>query len=106
MSQVKTIKVLTGHVMAICPLERHELPEEVAKSVATVSCQAEYKTFYAIRNFDVGGYTVMYLCLGAHGPRGREVHAFYPNGQMWSSYGKNIESTISGAIRDGWLYTK
>lgn len=64
----------------------------------------KYKSIYEVRNGDpTTGFLFMYVCTGCTiAPK--EVHVFYPNGQMWSSFGKSIGEAIEGAIKDGWKY--
>jgi hypothetical protein len=59
-----------------------------------------YKKVSAVRT-DFG-QLVMYVCGGYNqdGKTYREVHVFYANGNMWSSFGKTVETAVQGAFAD------
>lgn len=69
-----------------------------------------------ITNEDLDGFTkfykvtlhfndnvILYLAKG-YEDAPREVVAFYPNGKMWGSYGKNFAESIRGAHEDALYY--
>lgn len=81
--------------------------QKVTKSDLPKKCDPSdldnFKTFYAVKNFDEKGHTFMYLARG-HEESPNEVVVFYPNGKMWYSFGKNIKEAIEGGQKNGWMY--
>jgi hypothetical protein len=62
-----------------------------------------YTKFYAVRNWDAEGVTLMYLGSGLQSAP-KEIVVWYKKGGFWHSYGKTLKEAIEGAQRDGWLY--
>lgn len=89
-----TIRTQSGHTMCLVKIE----------SLPMVDNHEDYSKIYEVRNFDKKGVVFMYVCTGYKAAK-KEVHVFYPNGCMWSGFGKSIAEAINGAQKDGWLYT-
>ena len=94
----KTIIASTGHTMSI---NKVDFPSFINEE--------DYALCRAVQNWDKDGHTFFYIASGYNkaGKKGeKEIHVFYPNGKMWSSFGSTQKKAIDGAIKDGWLYTK
>lgn len=65
----------------------------------------DYRTLYEVKVHGTDAVR-FYVGNGWHDGNRRvsEVYVFFPNGQMWSSYGKTIKEAIEGAMADGWIY--
>lgn len=99
----KTIRSeFSSHTLFVSSCSRSDLPKNATE-------KDNYTTFYRVQNWDKDGVTFLFLGNGYTGPSGQEkpdssqVVAWYPNGNFWSSYGKNLKAAIEGAQRDGWL---
>jgi len=96
----KTINAQSGHTLFI---EKIKAGEQGHPAPAD-----SYENFYVVKNGDAAGVIFMYLATGYTAPHVKsckEVHVFYRNGQMWTSMGKNFQTAIDGAQKDGWMYT-
>ena len=93
----KTINVSTGHELSINSCESTDLP-------GCPHNYAGYNKFYKVQNWDKNGVVFFYIAKGDYYKN--EIHVFYGNGNMWTSFGKNFKEAIEGAIQDGWMYTK
>ena len=92
---MKTIKSdLSGHDLEIRPVpgndSEHPAPAD------------QYKGRYRILN--AGTEHLFFYVANGYWEAPREVHVWYPNGQMWSSFDRTIKRAIEGAQRDGWKY--
>ena len=129
MRLVRKIKAQSGHRVAVLKLS----PEEVGAAFPRGVKTDQYTDFYVVKNWDDSGVTFFYMARGYHWetvrlvtgkdlpavqsfklspvvtrllPKGvaKEIHVWYPNGRMWSSFGTNFKEAIDGAQRDGWLH--
>jgi hypothetical protein len=96
MKFTRLILVRSGHNMHVAEIPATELP-------AHLRHREQYTTFYVVRNFGATGPVFFYLGKG-HPETPKQVVAWYPNGQMWSSFGDNLKGAIEGAQEDGWKY--
>jgi hypothetical protein len=94
-----TFKASTGHNLHI-----QLLADETFLPARLKAERSEYLVVKAVRNWDSAGKVFMYLALG-HRFAPKEIHVFYPNGQMWVGFGEKEKEAIEGAIKDGWMYT-
>jgi hypothetical protein len=93
----KTLKTShSGHTLFVMSVTMDYLPEHAQNA-------ERFTRFYVVKNWDIKGVTFMYLGKG-HAEAPDQIVAWYPNGKMWSGYGKNIADAIEGAQKDGWLY--
>lgn len=97
--KIFTLRVESGHTLYVGRIQESDIvPTD------------EYTHIYEVRNFNEKGIVFMHLAKGYNkdldGKDTKQVHVFYPNGKMWSSYGTTLAGAIVGAIKDGWMYTK
>lgn len=96
----KTIRSThSGHTLCISPAKMGDgHPADIGK----------YKKFYTVRNWDKEGVIFFYVATGyeVNGKPCKEIHVWYRNGKMWSSFGKNMQEAIEGAQKDGWMYAE
>lgn len=80
----------TGHPMEVIKTGR-QLPDLDGKEDFTDFWEVKLirKTWYVAKG---------------HKDAPRQVCVWYPNGKMWSSYGKSIEDAMNLAIVDAFLY--
>ncbi len=91
------IHAQSGHTLFVKKIELSELPENIQSQAK------EYNSFYVVKNWDDTGVIFMYLGKG-YTQSPKEIVAWYPKGDFWSSFGKTIEEAINGAQKDGWMY--
>lgn len=80
----------TGH-----PIEVRKLTDRRL----TLSGQEEFTDFWEVTLIGKTWYVAK-----GHKQAPRQYVVWYPNGQMWSSYGTSIEGAMNGAIEDAFLY--
>lgn len=95
----RTYTAQSGHTLFLDLIDVVEAAKVVGEGAS------KYRNIYAVKNWDANGVVFFYVCTG-YDNAPKEVHVFYGNGSMWSSFGKNIQDAINGAQRDGWLYTQ
>lgn len=69
----------------------------------------EYRVRYIVHSWNGDGTIYFYVATGYHrdGVKNcKEVHVWYANKRMWSSFGTTIDKAIEGAMEDGWKHTK
>lgn len=91
-------------------ISKHETELLSDAKVSTISIEClpfkpnkntdDYTIFYSVK-LEVGN-PILYLAKNKLHPR--EVVAFYANGKMWASYGKNFKDAINGAYEDAIYY--
>lgn len=89
----------SGHTLFIN--KESKVPKNLEKHIT------DYRGIYAVQNFDANGVEFMYVAVGYNkqdGKGSKEIHVFYPNGHMWSSFGTSYQKAIDGAQADGWMY--
>lgn len=97
----KHIHAQSGHTLFI---ERVKAGEQGHPAEAS-----KYANFYIVKNWDAAGTIFFYIANGYHTETiksCKEVHVWYANGSMWSSFGENFKHAIDGAQKDGWMYAK
>ena len=90
---------VTKHRLCVEPILRGDLPTRIWED------SQPYAAFYTVKNTDTEGVVFFYLGKG-HPEAPREIVAWYPNGEMWASFGTNIPDAIEGAQRNGWMYAR
>jgi hypothetical protein len=87
MKKIKTIRALSGHTIAIFKVEPDSIHID-GKHPANID--EGYTHFYIAKNFDAEGVTFFYLAKGHKGAP-NQIHVWYRNKNMWSSFGNNFE---------------
>lgn len=95
----KTIQAKSGHTFCIIKAE---------PTLSHPAGATEYTSFYEVRMHDATGPVYFYIAKGYNVYPGgaNQLHVWYRNRKMWSSFGLNFQAAIDGAIQDGWLYTE
>lgn len=88
--------LINDHNLYVAPIDGSIDPKVFAHS-------KDYTKFWVVNNTDCCGCTFFYVGKGHKQAPGQYV-VWYPNGQLWASYGKTIEAAIVGAMKDGWKY--
>ena len=95
----RTLMSSTGHTMHVQLIDK----ADALSRKPELKNAEQFSHFWEIRNWDGTGHLFMYLGRGnALAPT--QIVAWYPNGQMWSSFGKTQLEAINGAITDGWKH--
>lgn len=100
MKLVATINAQSQHTIAILSIDNEDA--ELKDHPAYNKDVYKNAKFYVARNFNKDGLTFFYLAKG-HDEAPAQIHVWYKNKNMWSSYGTNFQTAIDGAQRDGWL---